>query len=151
MIKTLIERDSIDNMEYWNGKAFLLHLQLQIPNERSQDALMNAARHYRYVIYLPDNHIIHWARKLENFLIEKDGRTKITDFWLRARRDWRVIQKITVSGTTNYLSAEILLFTSFCYSGEVNILVIGDDGRTWRAVFWNIKNHTYIRSEKIVK
>ena len=61
------------------------------------------------LIFLHNRHIIHHDLKLENFIIGSDGRVKIADFGLATFHKDDEDKNLSICGTPNYMSPEILL------------------------------------------
>lgn len=61
------------------------------------------------LVFLHNRHIIHHDLKLENFIIGSDGRVKIADFGLATFHKDDEDKNLSICGTPNYMSPEILL------------------------------------------
>lgn len=75
------------------------------------------------LIFLHNNNIVHHDLKLENFVIGKNGKVKITDFGLSALLKNEDQKQHLLGGTKNYMSPEII--KNEAHSFGVDIWAIG--------------------------
>ena len=60
------------------------------------------------LIYLHSNNIVHYDLKLENFLMDSNGKVKIADFGLSTFSKDEEGTRFSVCGTPDYMSPEVL-------------------------------------------